>query len=64
MKCTECNKEANQLHGERWSSKFGQIILKDELLCDGCASKRTGFIASGDLLRNKEKTLRRVVNQC
>lgn len=43
MKCTECKKESDHLHCERWSSKHGYIINKNESLCDNCAGKRQGF---------------------
>lgn len=55
MKCTSCNKEQKQLHGERWDSVLGYIINKNELLCDECAEKRKGFLHPGDLLRKKQK---------
>lgn len=43
LTCTECNASTNHTHGERWSSKLGFIINKDENLCSKCASKRQGF---------------------
>lgn len=43
MKCTECQAETNHLHCERWNSKLGFIINKDEKLCTRCAKKRNGF---------------------
>jgi len=57
MKCTECNKKAKTLHGERWSSKHGFVIHKTENLCDRCASKREGFKFAGELLSNIERKL-------
>lgn len=54
MQCTECKKECNQLHGERWMQTVGYVINKGEELCDQCAAKRLGFKLSGDLLKQRE----------
>lgn len=64
MKCTECSKRSDHLHGERWSSRYGWIIQKYEQICDDCALKRKGFTTSGVLLKNKEKSLIRCLKQC
>lgn len=53
MRCTECNAETNHLHCERWSSKIGYIINKDEAICTKCAKKRKGFKTLSQI--NKER---------
>ena len=59
MKCTECHKRTDHLHSERWNCKLGYIINKGERLCDNCAEKRYGFLQVGDLLKEKEKLLKK-----
>lgn len=53
LKCTECGQNTNHTHGERWNSKIGFIINKDENLCSRCASKRKGFRTLSTI--NKER---------
>lgn len=55
MNCTECGKQSNTLHGERWNCNLGFIIKVDEKLCDKCASKRKGFKTLYDINQTRKK---------
>ena len=43
LECTEYGCRTSHMHGERWSSKVGFVINKEEHLCTPFATKRIGF---------------------
>lgn len=63
MKCTECVKETNHLHGEYWNSQYGFVIKKSEKLCDECAAKRPGYLKPVELLNMKQSELEKLDNE-
>lgn len=41
-RCTECGTKARKRTTDYWSAKYGQVVGKDEYLCDRCLSRRKG----------------------